>query len=258
MKRRYVCLAALIGFATFAQSPEQGKEEALPKAETILDHYVEVTGGKAAYEKRKNEVATGTLEFKAQGLKGSITRYSAEPAEEYLIMEMDGVGKIESGIAHGVAWDKNPMLGPRIKSGAERSQALREGTFNASVHWRDFYPKVETTGTETIDGELCYKVVLTPREGNPETQYYQKKSGLAVKTTTIAVSPMGDVPFEAVPGDYKTFAGVTVPTKITYKQAGQEFSVTIQDVKINQPMPADRFEPPAEIKALLSKAAEKK
>ena len=85
----------------------------------------------------------------------------------------------------GVAWDKNPMLGPRIKSGDRKAQALREGTFNASVHWREFYPKVETTGTETVDGELCYKVVLTPKEGNPETTYYQKKSGFAVKTTAV-------------------------------------------------------------------------
>ena len=69
---------------------------------------------------------------------------------------------------------------------------------------------------------------------------------------------MGDVPFEVFTGDYKTFGGVTMPTKITQKAAGQEFSLTIQDVKINQTLPADRFDPPAEIKALLSKAAEKK
>jgi hypothetical protein len=253
MNRRYL-IAALLGLTAYVFA----QDEPLPKAETILDRYVEVTGGKAAYEKRKNEVATGTLEFKAQGLKGTVTRYSAEPAEEYLIMELDGVGKIESGMDKGVAWDKNPMLGPRIKSGAERSQALREGTFNASVHWREFFPKVETTGTEMVDGELCYKVVLTPKEGNPETSYYQKKTGLAVKTTTVAVSPMGDVPFEVLTGDYKTFGGVTMPTKITQRAAQQEFSLTIQDVKINQQLPVGRFDPPAEIKALLSKAAEKK
>lgn len=253
MTRRYL-IAALLGFTALAF----GQDEPLPKAESILDRYVEVTGGKAAYEKRKNEVETGTLEFKAQGLKGSVTRYTAEPAEEYLIMEIDGVGKIESGIDKGVVWDKNPMLGPRIKNGTERAQALREGTFNASLHWREFYPKVETTGVETIDGELCYKVVLTPKDGNPETTYYQKKSGLAVKTTTIAVSPMGDVPLEATSADYKNFGGITVATKMTQKAAQQEFTITIQDVKFNQTLPADRFDPPAEIKALLSKAADKK
>src|ERR1700733_11126936 len=83
---------------TFAQT------EALPKAESILDRYVEVTGGKAAYEKRKNAVETGTVEIKAQGLKGTVTRYTAEPAEGYLVMEIDGVGRLESGMDNGVAW----------------------------------------------------------------------------------------------------------------------------------------------------------
>ncbi len=97
MNRRYI-FAALLGASYVIVF---GQDEPLPKAETILDRYVEVTGGKAAYDKRTNEVATGTLEFKAQGLKGSVTRYSAVPAEEYLVMEIDGVGKIESGMDKG-------------------------------------------------------------------------------------------------------------------------------------------------------------
>jgi hypothetical protein len=253
MNRR--CLvAALVGVASFAA----GQDEPLPKAETILDRYIEVTGGKAAYEKRKNEVATGTIEVKAQGLKGSITRYSAEPAEEYSAVEIDGVGKMEEGTDKGVAWEKNMMLGPRIKTGAEKAQALREATFNSSLHWRELNSKVETMGTETIDGELCYKVVLTPTEAPPETMYFQKKSGLAVKTTTVAASAMGEAPVEMFATDYKNVGGVLAPTKITQKLGGQEVTFTIQDVKTNQTIPPSRFEPPAEIKALLNKAAEKK
>jgi hypothetical protein len=251
---RSLVYAALVGFTTIAF----GQTEPLPKAETILDRYVEVTGGKANYDKRTNEIAYGTLEFKAQGLKGTITRYSAAPAQEYLILEIDGVGKLESGMFNGTVWEKNVMLGPRIKTGAERAQSLREGTFNASTKWRQLYPKVETTGTDMVDGELCYKLVLTPAEGNPETMYFQKKSGLAVKITTIAVSQMGEVPFEVVSSDYKNFGGVSMPTKITQKAGGQEFTITIQDVKMNQPLAPDRFDPPAEIKALMAKAADKK
>src|ERR1700723_86983 len=96
MTRRYL-IAALLGLApyTFAQT------EALPKAETILDRYVEVTGGKGAHEKRKNQSERGTIEIKAQGLKGSYTPYQAEPAEGYSIVEIEGVGKIEDGIDKG-------------------------------------------------------------------------------------------------------------------------------------------------------------
>jgi hypothetical protein len=253
MNRRYLIIA-LAGLASFAI----GQDEPLPKADTILDRYVEVTGGKAAYEKRTNDIEYGTLEFKAQGLKGSVTRYSAAPAQEYLVMEIEGVGKLETGMDNGVVWEKNVMLGARVKSGAERAQSLRSGAFNSPILWREQYQKAETTGTETVDGEVCYKVVLTPKEGNPETMYFQKKSGLAVKATMVAVSQMGDLPFEVTSSDYKVFGGVSIPTKITQKAGGQEFSITINDVKTNQPIPADRFEPPAEIKALISKAAEKK
>ena len=43
----------------------------LPKGETLLDKYIEVTGGKAAYAKIHSEMMTGTMEFPAMGLKGN-------------------------------------------------------------------------------------------------------------------------------------------------------------------------------------------
>src|SRR5579871_6794153 len=213
-------------------------DDALPKAETVLDHFIEVTGGKAAYAKRKTEVATGTIEFAAQGLKGTITRYSAEPDKSYAIIELDGIGKIESGTVNGTVWEKNPMIGPRIKSGEEKAQGIREGVFNVQLNWRKVFPKAETTGVETVDGEECYKVVLTPTEGKPETAYYSKKSGLEVKHATVAVSPMGEVPVEATVSGYKNFGGVLIPTKQVQKAAGQEFVITIDNIKVNEELPA--------------------
>ncbi len=150
------------------------------------------------------------------------------------------------------------MQGARIKSGDEKAQSLREGLFNAPLQWRKAFAKAETTGVETIDGEECYKVVLTPPEGKPETTYYQKKSGLVVKTTGIASSQMGDIEFEAVVSEYKPFDGVLMPTKVIQKAAGQEFTMTVETVKTNPEITADRFEPPADVKALLDKATPEK
>jgi hypothetical protein len=240
-------LPAVLGFTSFAA------DEALPKAETILDRYIEVTGGKAAYEKRKSEVAKGTLEMTAQGVKAAVTRYSAAPDKSYSLLEIEGAGKIESGAGDGIAWDNSAMMGPHLKTGEEKTQALREAMFNAQLNWRKVYSKVETTSVETIDGEECYKVVLTPETGKPETQYFQKKSGLAVKMTMTLVNQMGEVPAEVLISDYKDFGGVLIPTKQVNKAAGQEFTTTIQSVSINEEIPPDRFQPPPEIKALLEK-----
>ncbi|MBU0609760.1 MAG: hypothetical protein KKI08_17870 [Armatimonadetes bacterium] len=70
-------------------------DEPLPKADTILDKYVEVTGGKAAYAKITNRVAKGTLEIMGAGLKFDITVHVAAPNKSYSLMESKELGKIE-------------------------------------------------------------------------------------------------------------------------------------------------------------------
>jgi hypothetical protein len=253
---RKVAWVAFLGAIAVAGPQEKAAAPAagsLPSAESILDHYVEVTGGKAAYEKRKNEVSTGTFEMTAQGIKGTMTIYSAPPDKSYTSIEIEGIGKVESGTSDGIAWEKNPMLGPRVKSGDEKADALREAIFNGEVNWRQLYTKAETTGVENINGEECYKVVLTPAQGKPMTAFFSKKSGLVVQRNVVAVTQMGETPAEMDLADYKSFDGVLTPTKMTQKVAGQEFTVTVQSVKINQDIPADKFDPPAEIKALLKK-----
>ncbi len=69
---------------------------------------------------------------------------------------------------------------------------------------------------------------------------------------------MGEVTVEVSVSDYKVFDGVKVPTRMVQRVAGQEIVISFDNLKFNESMPADRFEPPAEIKALLNKPAEKK
>lgn len=252
MNRRILLLVVAAALAPGAL-PIASAADPLPSPESILDRYVEVTGGKQAYEKRKTEIASGTLEYPAQGVKGTITRYESEPDNYYATLEIAGIGKIEMGVTGGVAWENSAIMGPRIKSGEEKNQALREATINATLNWRKLFPKVETAGVETIDGQECYKVVLTPSEGKPEIMYFQKKSGLGVKTTTVAVSPMGEIPVEVMVSDYKNFGGVLSPAKVTQKAAGQEFTITIEKVQVNAEIPPERFAMPGEIRALVDK-----
>jgi hypothetical protein len=197
------------------------------------------------------------MAFPAQGLKGAITRFSAEPDQTYMTIELEGIGKIEAGTSGGIAWEKSAIMGPRVKSGEEKIQSLRQSRFNEPIHWRDLFSKAETVGVETVDGDDCYKLLMTTTEGKQETQFYSKKTGLAVKTQVKAITQMGEMDVEAIVSDYKVFGGVKIPTKTVQKTAGQEFVITIDSVKINESLPSDRFEPPAEIKALL-KPAEKK
>ena len=246
---RLIVLGALAGAFTAAQP--------LPKAETILDRYVEVTGGKAAYEKHTRETMTGTLSFPDQGLSGKLTRYAMAPDKEYSVVELGPLGKIESGMSNGVAWEKSLILGPRIKSGDEKEQAAREASFNSQVEWRKVFPKAETTGSEIVNGEDCYKVVVTPPAGKPETRFYSKKSGLLLKSNATAVSPGGELAVEVEVSDYKSFDGVLYPTRSKQKAGGQQMEIAITSITLDQPIPSELFELPPDVKTLVEKAGGK-
>lgn len=229
-------------------------DDALPKAETILDRSVEVTGGKAAFEKRHNEVMHGSMEFTGRGIKGTMTVYQAEPDKNLAIIEIEGIGKIESGSDGEIAWENSALQGPRIKQGDEKAGSLRDGTFNAALNWRKVYTKAETAGAETVEGHECYKVVLTPKEGKPSAEFFDKKTGLMIKTMVTRNTPMGEINAEVVADDYRKEGDVLIPHKLINRAAGQEFLIQVDSVEVNVNMPKDRFDLPPEIQGLLKKA----
>jgi hypothetical protein len=247
MTRRYT----LAVFAVALAGPLLAAD--LPTPDSILDRFVEVTGGKTAYAARKTEAVTGTVEFKAMGLKGTMVTYYADPGKYYMAMDLAGVGKIETGLADGVAWENSVLQGPRIKTGEERAQALREAAMNGAYQWRDLFKKAETAGEEVVEGEPCYKVILTPDTGSPVTMYFEKESGLLRKTSVVAASQLGDIAADSISTEYKSFDGILEPAKVTEKVAGQEFTITIDTAKSNEPIPAGKFALPEEVKGLLAR-----
>ena len=132
-----------------------------------------------------------------------------------------------------------------------RSLSLRAADIQHDTRWRDYFRKVECTGVEPIDGRICYRVVLTPKEGQPETRYYDKTSHLLVRTNMIMKNEMGEIPAESSVGDYRTVEGVLAPFLIKQKVLGQEFTITLQSVKTNVEIPKDRFAVPEDVKALV-------
>jgi len=219
------------------------------KPEAIMDKYIEVTGGQAAYEKTKTLMVTGTVEV--MGMSGTLTSYAAAPDKSYSLVDFSaGPGKFEEGTNGGVAWAMDGMQGPRIKDGDERATALRSGALYKDAHWRDFYKKAELAGSEDVNGKACYKVLLTPNEGSAETRFFEKTSGLLVKVLMPVTSPDGSATAELLLSDYRDEGGVLTPHTIDQKLPSVEIVVKIQSVKENVEIPAGRFDLPAEIKAL--------
>jgi len=247
-----IVFPALLALAAAASAAEDIKPEA------ILDKYVEVTGGRAAYEKIQTEIATGTLEIAGMGLSGTLTTYRTAPDKSYTIVDFNGAGKAEEGSDGQVAWSVNAMEGPKIKEGDERASALRTNALHGETRWREFYKKTELAGSEDVGGKACYKVVLTPNEGPAETRYYDKSSNLLLKVVLPIVIPQGGAIAEVTLSDYRDEGGLLVAHTILQKLPGADLLVKIATVKYNAEIPAGRFDLPAEIKALMTDKKDKK
>jgi hypothetical protein len=235
-------------FVTFAAAAQDK-----PKGDDILDNFVKVTGGKEAYAKIKSIVVNGKLEFTGQGLKGNLAVYQSAPNKFYEVVEIPMVEKQERGYDGKTAWEKSLTGGGRILTGEEKAVLVRGATVDADVKWRDFYTKAEFLGEEDVQGKPTYKVELTSKEGTKSTHFYDKSSGLLIKSIDLINSPMGKVKTESFVGDYKKVEGILFPHAVKQTALGREIAVTLDKIQVNVEVPKDRFDLPDEIKKLAEK-----
>ena len=240
--------AAVVLSLTLARAADD-----LPKADTILDKFIEVTGGKAAYEKHHTEVAKGSFSMAAMGIKGDVVTYRAEPNKSLLEIDFGSIGKMRDGSDGTVYWTSFAMTGPHVKEGPEKAQAAISARFNQELNWREMFKEVKTVGTDKVDGKDCYQVQLTPNEGPPMTQCYDKDSNLLVKMSMTAQGPTGEQQSDSFFTDYRKEGDILMPLKIKQSAPGQEVVITFDSVAFNTEIPADKFALPDEIKALVKK-----
>jgi hypothetical protein len=230
------------------------QETNLPGAESILDRYIEVTGGKSAYARLHNILSQGSFYVVGSRVRGTIKAYEAEPNKSLSILEIEGGERIEEGTTGDIAWNRSSRQGPHLMEGDEKSIALREATFNSKLYWRKLYNKVECTGIENVGEQKCYKIVFTPALGQQISKYYDVESGLLVKGLIMVNSPAGMIASENYYSDYREFMGVKFSHKLVHRVGMEETVVVLDSVRCNVDIAWYRFDPPPEIKALLAKS----
>jgi len=240
-------IVAILAAGIFASA----SEEALPPADQILDAYVEATGGRDAYDRISNRVTRGTMEIVGQGVTMDLTIYNAKAGKLYMIVESEATGRIEKGTDGKVVWENSAMMGPQIKEGQERSDFLREAALDKYARWREVYGDAECVGAESVDGNPAYKVNLTPKDGRPQSLYFDQASKLLVKVDLTVENPMGVIPVETYLRDYRKVDGLLLPYTARVVVMGQERLMTTESIEQNVDLPEDRFGLPEEVRALL-------
>jgi hypothetical protein len=218
-----------------------------PWGKKILDRYVEVTGGQAAYDRIQNQVSTLTLSRDGEvvsRLKSFQTR-----AGDFRLIEVAGEKTKEIGLSAGVAWTKTPESAALLETEQERGRVLRDAFLLPEGQWRRFY---KNAGLETglmIDGKPYYQVAATPFAGEFQRLFFDAESGLLAKQEVEEPEGHAEFLFQ----DYFDAGGVRIARKQIIKINDVSFLLTVDSVQFNQPIPASTFKLPPEIARLLQK-----
>lgn len=222
-----------------------------PSVDAIVAKYIDAVGGKDALAKVKSRVMKGTFSLPDMGIEAKMEIY-IQPPNAYTLVNVESMGmSVENGISNGVAWTMNPMEGNRILEGAEKTQALQQAAIEPMLNWKEIFEKAEVAGEANVGDAACYKVVFTPKEGDPVTVYFDKESGLIRQRDQSQQGMMVSSKVE----EYKEVGGVKVAAVMKSEGGMINPVITFATIEDNVDIPAEKFNLPDAIKALQAPAA---
>ena len=119
--------------------------------------------------------------------------------------------------------------------------------------WREVFTEAKTIGPADVDGKPAWQVEMVAKEGKPETWFFDRDSGLLVKTSGVLSTAMGDLTTEVTNSDFRTVDGILTPFAMTQKAMSQTIVMRLDKITFNTAIPGDRFDPPGSIKSLRKK-----
>ncbi len=243
-----------VATATMLFSVSTLSAQALPSAADVLTKYVAAIGGRDAIMKITSLKQTSTMQVPAVGLTADVESFQAAPNKMATKSTIPGVGEMVQGTNGEIAWDANPMQGPRLLSDKELAQTLEGADFYGNLLYpADRFSSMENLGVVDFNGEKTYKVKLVRKaSGNETVQYFSVATGLIVGAELTQVSQMGTMQISSTLSDYKEFGGIKFPTKTEVTMGANKLIMTISNVMVNG-APTTAFDIPDAVKPLVKK-----
>ena len=149
-----------------------------PNAEAIINRYLEVTGGRPAWEALQSLRGLGKLEVLGAGLTGNVSIFQTR--EGFYRSVDTGIGGAQLTVRNGdKAWSVRPDGVVAEIQGEELQKLLRDKAFNPLLNTSALYESMTLAGVEEVDGSQAWKVHCLPIGGigSEEMRFFDIESG---------------------------------------------------------------------------------
>ena len=217
--------ASGIGRVTIADAPPVPVIPGLPSLDSILDKYIEASGGKKAFEKITSRVTTGTVEITALSVTGTVELDEQAPDRSSLIIDAPGLGIMQRTFDGNRAWLQDPLQGFIRFTGLGLEMVKVSSAFNKQTKLKELYPSAVLIGKEKLGGRDTYVVRM-----GFEKWYFDAEGGLLLRK--------GNTYYD----DYREVDGIKLPFKMREEVlAGAGIIYQFTEIKHNVKIDETKF-----------------
>jgi len=221
-------------------APTNKAVDASITGESIINKYITAVGGKTAIDAIKDVNMTGIAKIDGAPMDFAVTQKYILPNSFSMKMAAGPMTIISQSAING-EYAKSQQ-GQTIPVEEDEKEELDEeaSLINELYYIKNNY-KYVVKGIEDVDGKDAYAIEITSAKGRTFTNYYDVATGLKLKYSHVEdAGPQGKMTIYTDFGEYKTYNGVQLPTKITLF-VGVKIGITMNDVKVNTGLKAEEI-----------------
>lgn len=228
--------------------PEPEKAEAaapaLPTSDEILNKYVQAVGGAAALEKINSRVEKGTISFGPQQMPVEVV--AKAPNKRVSVVHTPNGDNITAFDGHA-GWVGNPGPRPPREMNVLENEAFGfDSTFYLPTELKKMFAQFRVRpATDKIGGHDVVQLIGVNPGKAPMRFFFDKESGLLLRSVRYADTPLGRNPTQVDYADYRAQDGVKVPFQWTVARPLGRFTIQVTELQQNVPVDDKKFEKPA-------------
>jgi len=214
----------------------------------IIAKNIQARGGMDKIKSVKSIRSTATMTM-GPGMEAPGVMVQKRPDMARLEFTIQGLTAVQA-YDGSKAWQIMPFMGKKdaeLMSADETKEMQETADLDGPlVDYKAKGHKVELLGKEKVEGTDAYKLKVTLKNGDVQTQYIDADSFLEIKEDTTRTVRGTDHEFESAIGDYKEVDGIIFPFAVetSAKGSDQKQKITISKIELNVPAEDAQFKMP--------------
>lgn len=230
-------------------------DESALSADQIIDKYIQAVGGAAGIQKITSRVQKGTITVGQSTFPAEVL--SKAPNKRISTVTTPNGDNTTAYDGH-TGWMSAPGGRPPREMTQQEDEAISfDATFYLPLEIKKMFNQLRVRPADKIGRVAVYQVIGTNPGQPPVRMFFDKVSGLLVRTIRYAETPLGRNPTQVDYAEYHEEGGVRIPFQWTIARPLGRFTIAVTEIHDNVPIDDSRFAKPGAAPAPAAPAEQK-